>query len=151
MDPTSDYDESKRFKTEDSVEWIPRPSVDENDDDGDGTNPPAVTGRYIFMFSMNLDTPDTTKFVPCDGRCPGACGNDGSFYKPHDRFEDKQRDKQEFPTFTRKVPPIGVKYDEFDEDPELAKIKALPCRFLSLFHFFCNLSFSIHCRTVQHH
>lgn len=74
------------------------------------------------------NTPDTTKFVPCDGRCPGACGNDGSFYQPHDRFEDKQRDKQEFPTFTRKIPPIGVKYDEFDEDPELAKIKDLPCR-----------------------
>ena len=136
MDPTADYDddESKRFKTDDSLEWIPRPSDDENDDYGTTPTaaplrPPPMTGRYIFMFSMNLDSPDTTNFVPCDGRCPGACGNDGSFYKPHDRFEDKQRDKQEFPTFTRKIPPIGVKYDEFDEDPEMAKIKALPCRF----------------------
>jgi len=66
-------------------------------------------------------------YLECRGQCPGACGMDGSFYMPRDRFQDKKRDQPSFTKFARKIPPIGRKY-KFDGDEIIISDGGAGCR-----------------------
>ena len=88
---------------------------------------PAVFGSLIPVSRIATTPFSAGDYLECRGQCPGACGTDGSFYVPHDRFQDKKRDQPSFATFQRKIPPIGRKY-VFEGDDVIVKDQKMPCR-----------------------